>query len=130
VILLGKKKNGGHAPLPLSTDGTTLLVEAKGTPPVPSRTPLIATLVVTSTRKQLTEAGGDALLASDAGWLIDVPSGGASVRVGGVGVTAGAGGYVAAAGSDRAIPSSTLEGFHAISTGADVTITLIGAKHT
>lgn len=95
---------------------------------VPARTPLTASLVVGDALVQLSGATPDGGETSTVAWLVIVPSGGAGVRVGGSGVTAGAGGFEVEAGSDRAIPSSSLSGWYAISTtGESVTITLSGA---
>ncbi len=129
VLLCGERADGLFIPTRLNDDGTLAASSSSAgtSPSVPSRTPLIATMTITSTAQLFTVAGGDALLTSAAGWLVDVPSGGASVRIGKSTVLAGSLGYVATAGYDRAINSSTLAGHYGISTtGADVTITLIG----
>lgn len=107
---------------PVAAEGTaagyTLTVET-----VPSRTPLVATLTLTGTAKQLSTAtGGSAVSAIP--WRIKVPAGGANMLWGSstsqpFGVTAG---------GELEIRSSTLAGWYAKSDGADIDIELIGAE--
>ncbi len=95
----------------------------------PSRVPLIATITLTSTPKDLGTAAGDAGETSDAAWRLIVPPGGAGALFG---TQSNCAAPIPAsqeiAGYD-VIPSATLSNWWAKSDGADVVVVLLGGKN-
>lgn len=127
VILFGRGPDGNPTPVSVDADGNVLMSGGGGgggNDGTPARTPLIATITLNSTAVELSTATPDAGESSHAGWRVIVPSGGAGILWGSEPNAV----IPVAAGSDDVIPSASLAGWFAKSAGADVTITLVGAK--
>jgi hypothetical protein len=127
AIMMGKGPGGEPTVVAVNDDGIFLDV---GTP---VRAPLHATITANGTAKQLSTATGDGDKLSQAGWILIVPGGGASVRLGTATVTASTQLRIVAPASSSdqtkwVIPSSSLAGFYVISEGADVAVELSGAQ--
>ncbi|MBK9263065.1 MAG: hypothetical protein IPM54_25085 [Polyangiaceae bacterium] len=119
AVVQGRRRSDGEI-IPLDCNDRGELIVAA----TPARTPLVATLELTSTAKQLTEALPDGAEHSHAAWRLVVPNGGANALWGNASTQV----LKVDAGSDDTIPSATLAGWFAKSDGANVTITLIGAE--